>query len=136
MIVDNQAKVSRKDNGVSITLSNGDEFVCLEYGQQGLYYKDTDAFNKKHGVAYINEYYFEDSEHSFTIKVGDDEFDNCYRMPSTFTYNDFIEIANGDKNLANFLFEVVDWQNPYSLLQEVEEYWGDENEQLFTQVNN
>ena len=73
------------------------EFV-KDYSSEGLIYKDYDAFNLKSiKVCYIPE---QSEEH--------------------YTYSDFLSIADGDKDLAIYLFEIVDWQHPESLLDELE----------------
>jgi len=122
-IKDSNAKVEEKLNGKLITVSDGSQYVVLEQGVQGAFYKDADAFNKKHGVAYINEYYFDEITHHIEING---ETYHANKMPNEYTYDNFLEIAEGDERLAQFLFETVDWQSPETLLLEVEDTWQEE----------
>lgn len=71
-----------------------------ERALQGLIYKNSVAyFSKTKEVCYIPEL-----------------FDKKYN------YFDFLEIANGNEDIANYLFETVDWQCPESLMQEYCEF--------------
>lgn len=63
---------------------------------QGLVYKDYDAFKNKTGVCYVPELY--------DIK---------------YTYDDIVRECNGDKNAAKVVFDMLDWQKPNSLYLEL-----------------
>lgn len=79
---------------------NGEQYYHCEKGvsEQGFIFKDPVAFRNKKGICYIPERdFFEDG----------------------FTYNEFLEIAEGSDDVAEMLFEMVDWQSPYSLLDEL-----------------
>ena len=126
-ITDNNAKVEQKTFGHLITLSTGDKFVVLEQGEQGAFYKDMVAFDKKQGVAYIGEYYFDNITHHITING---ETYHANLMPNEYTYDDFLMIAGGDERRAQFLFETVDWQSPESLNDELDDTWEEGFEQI------
>ncbi len=101
--------------------------INLEYYRQGYIYKNFDAFlNKTDEICYVPELCSDEE-----IKT----IENSY----TYTYKDFIELAEGfyrtqegvkewcDNNnvtpydIALDLFESVDWQSPDTLLDE----WSD-----------
>lgn len=69
----------------------------VEKGQtnQGLVYKNPLAFRQKNGVCYVAEL----SDYGYT-------------------YEDFLNISNGNKDIANIIFEEVDWQSPSTLYHE------------------
>ena len=49
-----------------------------------------------------------------------------------YTGKDFMELADGDEELAKEVFDYVDWQHPSSALDEItadEQYWEDEEEE-------
>lgn len=69
--------------------------VKKEFYRQGCIYKDTKAFSDKTGVCYIPEL--------------------CDTM---YTYDDFLEEAYGDEDIAKEIFELVDWQSPSTLIQD------------------
>tara|TARA_R100001244_G_scaffold60743_1_gene51005 strand:+ start:675 stop:914 length:240 start_codon:yes stop_codon:yes gene_type:complete len=74
-----------------------------EKTDNGYCFKSNKAFKSKKGVCYIAE-------------LSDQKY----------TYNDFLNIAKGNKDLAQNLFDIVDWQHPETLLEE----WG--REELLT----
>jgi len=65
----------------------------------GYCFKDYKAFESKKGVCYIPEL----TDHKYT-------------------YNDFMDIAKGNEELAKTLFDLVDWQHPETLYNELELY--------------
>ena len=64
-----------------------------EFFQQGWIYKNPGNFIKKSGVCYVPE--LSDSE---------------------YTYRDFLELCGGNEELAEYVFEMVDWQHPESFI--------------------
>lgn len=70
----------------------------VERGQtnQGLVYSNPFAYRNKNGVCYVAE-------------LSDDKY----------TYEDFLSIANQSEEIANVLFETVDWQSPGTLYDEL-----------------
>jgi len=67
-----------------------------EFSGQGFIYKNVEAFNDKKDVCYIPEL-------------------NDIR----YTYSDFLDISKGNINLAKIIFEMVDWQSPEILFNEL-----------------
>ena len=70
----------------------------IERGQtaQGFVYKNSKAFyDKTDEVCYVPE-------------LRDEEY----------TYEDFMDIAKGDFNIAKYIFDRVDWQSPETLLSD------------------
>lgn len=64
---------------------------------QGWHYKDCEAFDNKTGkVCYIPEL-----------------FDDYY------TYADFLRISKGNEAVLEYLFEMVDWQRPETLFNDL-----------------
>ena len=64
-----------------------------EFYQQAWIYKNPGNFAKKIGVCYVPE--LSDSE---------------------YTYRDFLELCGGNEQLAEYVFEMVDWQHPESFI--------------------
>jgi len=62
----------------------------------GYCFKDYKAFESKKGICYVPEL----TDHKYT-------------------YNDFLEIAKNNKELAQMLFDFVDWQHPETLYNEL-----------------
>lgn len=83
-----------------------DGTVEKDFYVQGWIYKNYDNFEKKKGVCYVPE-------------LSDEKY----------TYDDFLKICKNDKTLARLVFELVDWQHPETLADELEEtfYYSDEN---------
>ena len=57
--------------------------------------KNYKAFKSKSGVCYVPEL-----------------------SNQKYTYTDFLNLAQGNKKIANLLFNVVEWQHPETLLDE------------------
>lgn len=83
---------------------NEDGTIERGHSDQGMIYKNEEAFINKSGVCYIPE--LNDIEYS---------------------YNDFLDIALGDEKIAGILFEAVDWQSPDTLVDE----WLNDNELFY-----
>jgi hypothetical protein len=68
-----------------------------DFSGQGFFYMDYDAFtNKTDEVCYIPELF-----------------------DYTYTYADFLKVAKGNEKLAQCLFEMVDWQCPETLFNDL-----------------
>lgn len=83
----------------------------------GLCYKNEGAFNNKRGVCYIPEYAFPERESG-------EMYGTAKECKDVYTYQDFLNLAEGNERLAQALFHQVDWQYPESRLCEMdtEEY--------------
>lgn len=77
---------------------NGEKTLCIERGpsQQGMIFKDRKAYEDKKRICYIPEN------------------DN-----TGYTYEDFVKIAGGNIRIADLLFDMVDWQHPATLFDEL-----------------
>jgi hypothetical protein len=97
-----------------------EEYVALEYHNQGWFYKDSKAFENGFGVCYIPEYAVEE----FGGKMVEIEGENFYRLidiEDTYTYTDILNLTHNHDSKAIVLFEMLDYQYPQSLYQELEE---------------
>ncbi len=75
---------------------NEPEIIDRDYYRQGWIFKDEDAFqNRPDDVCYIPE-------------LSDEKY----------TRNDILKILAGDEELAETMFEELDWQHPESLLED------------------
>lgn len=126
-------KIEHKDRGWKIT--NGNKITYIgEYGQEnaneGVIYKDYEAFRTGEGICYIPEYGFENKDDNFGKLF---EFhakqceaagieDNSYQAETGYTRQDFIEMCDGDISLAEDIFQECDWQHPETLLDEYEQF--------------
>lgn len=73
-------------------------YITKKETDQGFMFKDINAYeNKTERICYVPE------------------FD---AIKTTYSYNDFIKIAENNEDVANFLFETVNWQMPESVLEE------------------
>ena len=89
-------------NGKIGNYNEGTGEIERDWYRQGFIFKDPDAFyNHPHKVCYVPEL-----------------------SDSAYTANDFLFIANGDKELATDLFEEADWQHPETILDD----WISNNE--------
>jgi hypothetical protein len=97
-----------------------EEYVAFEYLNQGWFYKDSEAFEKGSGICYIPEYAVDE----FGGKMVALETLNFFRMidiKDKYTYTDFMNLVGNNHGKAKVLFEMLDWQHPESLYQELEE---------------
>ena len=75
-------------------LENGE--IIRGLSAQGEVYKNSKAFyEKSNEVCYLSEL-------------------NDYK----YTYEDFLNIAYGSEEVAEFLFDIVDWQSPETLVED------------------
>lgn len=101
-----------------------------EYGWQGVYYKDSEAFNEKKGVCYINEYGFENSEENATTlfnfgsKASAAKYpeNNPYISEGGYTYQEILDLVDGNEELAKDVFSIADWAAIETYLNEMEYY--------------
>lgn len=124
--------------GWKVTDNNNDITYVGEYGQFGCYcnegvvYKDREAFDSGVGVCYIPEYDFDNSDENgselfeFCAKQANasDIVDNHYTSEYGYTRH-ALEILCGDNIDVRELFEHLDWMSPETLIDE----W--EREELF-----
>lgn len=113
-------------------VTEDETFYFGEYGQFGCYcndgvvYKDEEAFKTGNGVCYINEYGFENENENSTTLF---EFrakectasgieDNTYIATEGYTRKDLIDLCNGNEDMAQDLFDHLDWMSPETLLDE------------------
>lgn len=89
----------------SIEEKDGEYSISREYYRQGMIFKDEDAYrNRKDEPCYVPEL-----------------------SDSVYTGNDILNICNGQQELADELFEELDWQHPETIMDE----WEREEEWLF-----
>ena len=114
-------------------ITDNDTYYIGEFGKFGCYcnegvvYKDENAFKTGEGVCYISEYGFEeDNLLDDNIKeVVTKEVGNIgYIAISGYTRADLIALCNGDEDIAEDLFDHLDWMFPETLWGE----WCDEEE--------
>ena len=106
-------------------------FGC--YNNEGVVYKDEEAFKTGVGVCYINEYGFDnDDENSIALfefnakeAVASTIEENGYVATSGYTRQDLIDLCNGDEAMAEDLFDHLDWMFPETLWNE----WCDDEEE-------
>ena len=100
-----------------------------EYGRfgcncnDGVIYKDDEAFETGEGVCYVPEFEFENADENpfeFEIKecIASEIADNPYVAIQGYTRQDFIELCDGNAKLAQELYDHVDWQHPETLWDE------------------
>lgn len=120
-------------------ITDDETYYFGEYGKFGCYcndgvvYKDKQAFETGEGVCYINEYGFENNSDNigklfeFNVKeaVASELEGNSYVATSGYTRKDLIDLCNGDELMAKELFDHLDWMAPETLWNE----WCEEEEQ-------
>lgn len=102
----------------------------------GVVYKDKDAFQSGEGVCYVQEYGFENADQNegelfeFAAKAGaaSEITDNPYIATSGYTRKDFEDLVEGTKYSAYELFQDCEWQSPETLLDEWMQHDEDEME--------
>lgn len=113
--------------------TDGETYYIGEFGKFGCYcnegvvYKDENAFKTGNGVCYVSEYGFEtddlldDNVKEAIIKeVGSVN----YVTISGYTRANLVELCNGDETIAEDLFNHLDWMYPETLWDE----WQDDEE--------
>ena len=121
------------DNG-TIYFGEYGKFGC--YCNEGVIYKDEQAFKSGKGVCYINEYGFDNEDENsgplfeFDAKeyVASDLEGNSYTATNGWTRADLEALCEGTNYNVEDLFDHLDWMNPETLLDE----WldDDENEEI------
>lgn len=102
------------------------KFGC--YCNEGIVYKDENAFKTGDGVCYISEYGFEaDDLLDANIKeiVATELKSSSYVAISGYTRTDLVALCNGDEAIAEDLFDHLDWMFPETLWNE----WLDDEEE-------
>lgn len=102
------------------------KFGC--YCNDGVVYKDREAFKTGHGVCYINEYGFENNEENagqlfeFDAKasVASELEGNSYVATQGYTRADLEVLCDGTGFTAEDLFDHLDWMSPETLIDEWE----------------
>lgn len=103
-----------------------------EYGQFGCYcndgvvYKDEEAFKIGKGVCYINEFGFDNDDENggplfeFSAKeaVASELEGNSYIATDGYTRADLEALCEGTKYDAEDLFDHLDWMSPETLIDE------------------
>lgn len=108
------------------------KFGC--YGNDGVVYKDEEAFKTGVGVCYIPEYGFENSDENmgplfeFSAKeyVASGLEGNSYVAMQGYTRADFEALCEGTGYGVEDLFDHVDWMCPDTLIDEWMESVGEE----------
>ena len=113
--------IEQKEVGKILRISGDtEEYVSLEYFNQGWCYKDSEAFEKGFGLCYIPEYAVEE----FGGKMVEIEGETFYRLidiEDTYTYTDLLNLTHNNDSKARTLFEMLDYQYAESLYQELDE---------------
>lgn len=100
------------------------KFGC--YYNEGVVYKDRQAFETGNGVCYINEYGFDNNDENdgplfeFDAKeaVASELEGNSYVATEGWTRQNLIDLCNGDESMAKELFDHLDWMSPETLWNE------------------
>lgn len=124
-------RIEKVKNGFGYKVIQDEEIIGYygEYADEGVIYKDYDAFETGQGVCYINEYGFDNAEQNagelfeFEMKeyaTSQGVVDNPYFATEGYTRDGILAIAGGDEKLAEELFCCVSWQCVETLLDEWE----------------
>lgn len=119
--------------------TNDETYYFGEYGKFGCYqnegvvYKDENAFESNEGVCYIPEYGFENRDengnqlfefHAKEAVASGVEY-NSYITTSGYTRADIEALCDGTNINARDLFDHLDWQHPETLFDE----WMEDEEE-------
>ena len=126
--MENKIKIEHKDVGWKVSVYNGGKLIKVvyigEYATQGVIYKDYKAYETGKGVCYIPEFDFDNPDNPFELSdkamVAHHIEDNNFQASNGYHRSDFLRIADGNKDWADCLFEMVDWQHPETLADELE----------------
>lgn len=119
--------------------TDGETYYFGEYGQFGCYcndgvvYKDEQAFDTGEGVCYVPEYGFENEDENagplfeFGAKevVASELEENSYVAISGYTRADLEALCEGTNFDAKDFFHHLDWMSPETLMDE----WLDDEEE-------
>lgn len=100
------------------------KFGC--YCNDGVVYKDRNAFETGEGVCYIPEYGFDNADENFGAlfefvakeSVASELEGNSYVATSGYTREDLEALCKGTQYDAEDLFDHLDWMYPETLLDE------------------
>ena len=87
--------------------------VYPDYTAQGFVYKNAFAFMMKNDeICYISEHGFDNAEH----------WENEYVLSECegYTYQDIVDICQGNEKVAELVFANIDWQGPGAYYEELE----------------
>jgi hypothetical protein len=90
-------------------------YANKEGTDQGLVYKNLDAFKSGKGICYIPELdgnIIAGSIAEEEMKASGEDYD----LATTYTYKDFLLLSGGNKEMARMIFDDVDWQSPGALI--------------------
>jgi hypothetical protein len=98
--------------GKHLKNEDGEDYYVLDYTEQGMAYKDEDAFwNRPDEVCYVPEACIEQND------------DGTWSEPIAYqgyTGKDILDLCYGNFELAHIVFDTVDWQCPETYLNELE----------------
>lgn len=120
-------------------ITDDETYYFGEYGRFGCYcndgvvYKDKNAFETGNGVCYINEYGFDNNDENdgplfeFNAKeaVASELEGNSYVATEGWTRADLEALCEGTNYDVEDLFDHLDWMSPETLLDE----WLDDDEE-------
>lgn len=128
--------VKKVDNGYKVKDEQGINQYILQYGWQGYYYKDYEAFKNGKDVCYIPEYNYANGLEGCLIISEKDVTDDKYHRKDILrevrnelggkVYQEFFNKRIPQKlisQIAANVFDVIDWQHPSSYISETE--WDD-----------
>lgn len=100
------------------------KFGC--YGNDGVVYKDEEAFKTGEGVCYVSEYSFDNADENggplfeFTTKeaVASGLERNSYTATSGYTRADLEDLCKGTNFDVEDFFNHLDWMHPETLMDE------------------
>lgn len=106
------------------------DILLLRTGQECEIYK-ADSFLDTNDVIYIPDISLNN------IKFAKDDIDEYWTEDEEvqrlkgdmYTGREFVEMCGGNRELAEELFNYVDWQHPGSVLDADEIYWEDDNDE-------
>ena len=107
------------------------KFGC--YCNDGVVYKDRQAFETGKGVCYINEYGFDNCDENngplfeFGAKeaVASELEGNSYVATTGWTREELVALCDGNEAMAEDLFDHLDWMSPETLWDE----WCEDDEE-------
>ena len=126
--------------GWKVTVDDYETFYVGEYGRfgcncnDGIIYKDQNAFEIGKGVCYVNEYgfdnWYENSGQLFEFNakeaVASGIENNSYVTCDGYTRRDLEKICEGTGIDVTDLFDHLDWQSPETLVDE----WSSDEEEV------
>lgn len=134
--------IKKSSNGYKVMDQDNKTYFILKYGWQGYYYKDCSSFDSGKDVCYIPEFAYKDDNKSCIVVPFDrsnssiyyrqDIIDTVYKELTSKAYKWMFKNKIPNKlitDLAEYVFDIVDWQHPESYLQETD--WTEYIENYF-----